>query len=525
MLRLVSAQGDAVSFPEPWSSSDLAECYRCAEILARHGIPVDIEHGTTDEGDPWLVMVPCGREDAVIHAARIDGKVIVVSEPLSIRTSGFTLREALRRCLDDDRFRACFTAASKLTAGGSVLLHPVTILLALVMLTVVVQNEAQAAPEVLDARDIEPARDGAGIATLLARLLPPAAAQQDHDRVHLAPRAEAGPQQPQSAARHWAPMDSAILAAAFAFFMGAEDLAERWSASDAGPLDMWRLPAGPLDRTAAGERGVEQNGTEPEASWHARPFVAVDQGSVHGHAAPASPIVPNLAYVPGGSADIGTERERAVRAEGVSEPVRSDATVARAPDEPVATEPHPEGRSTAEGGAVSRLVGPIELREAPQDALLSREMQAALQRLLAEEGRAVGLHGDPLGGTASPARIDLKGNGSLSATADALAQFVLWLTDARNQIVLPSEMAAQVSAIIEVVFSRSVDVQKVLIVDDGPQTIWPYRLTSEIGIMSVDYLVAGSDLEQVTDSQYTTQAILLGLPTLGEVVAIGWIAV
>lgn len=528
MLRMVTDRTASLPSPRSWSASDLAECYRCADILARHGVPVEIEDGTTDEGDPWLAMIPRGREDAVIHAARIDGKVVVVSEPLGIRTSGFTLREALRRCLDDERFRSCFAAVSKLSAGGSVLLHPVTILLALVMLTVVMQGEAQAEPEASSAPETGLAFGGHGIAAALAKMLPPSSSEGplDQERVPVAPRAEPNLQLPKTGLRPWPTMESAILAAAFALFVGVEELADSLDGRDLQVFGAWQ----PVTRTPEPRPEHADGGLEAElerrhdTTWTtlSSPIGSAVEGST-GETPVSISKGDEVTWPFAPERDTrqpvqGFDREGA-EGKGLSASVAEGSGAALQ----AAVE---SGGAGPEGMTGLRSIGPIELREAPPTPLLRAEMQTALQRLLEGAERVVVAAEEavPARSTA-PAKIDLTGNVGADVAFRNLAQFALWLSEDRNRIVLSPEVVAGVSAVVEFVFARSGDVQKVLIVDDGPQTVWPYRLTNDIGVMSVDYLLAGGASPDGPDGQAPAQPVLLGLPVLGDVLALGWIAV
>lgn len=65
--------------PQGWSTQEIAEFYRIADIMARAGLRVEIDQGETDEGDPWLVFVRPETDDVVAHFARIDGFFVSVS--------------------------------------------------------------------------------------------------------------------------------------------------------------------------------------------------------------------------------------------------------------------------------------------------------------------------------------------------------------------------------------------------------------------------------------------------------------
>ena len=61
-----------VSDQPGWTNAELAELYRVQHALVQARIAVEVEHGVTDEGDPWFIFCrPSG--EVIVHATRYDG--------------------------------------------------------------------------------------------------------------------------------------------------------------------------------------------------------------------------------------------------------------------------------------------------------------------------------------------------------------------------------------------------------------------------------------------------------------------
>lgn len=61
-----------------WSNQELADFYRTHRLLALAGIATEIDHGQTDEGDPWCVFIDAQNE-VFVHFSRFDGVCMVSS--------------------------------------------------------------------------------------------------------------------------------------------------------------------------------------------------------------------------------------------------------------------------------------------------------------------------------------------------------------------------------------------------------------------------------------------------------------
>lgn len=111
--------------PRGWRPSEIAEVYRVIDLLGRAGLPVFMESGRSDEGDPWLVVIREDTQEAIVHIARIDDRIVAASVANDRVFTGATLEAALQNVLG--------TQPLVLPSGGARLfLHPATILAAFV---------------------------------------------------------------------------------------------------------------------------------------------------------------------------------------------------------------------------------------------------------------------------------------------------------------------------------------------------------------------------------------------------------
>lgn len=62
-----------------WCNQELADLYRIQRILALAGITTQIDHGLTDEGDPWFVFMD-SQNEVFVHFCRFDGLYMVTSQ-------------------------------------------------------------------------------------------------------------------------------------------------------------------------------------------------------------------------------------------------------------------------------------------------------------------------------------------------------------------------------------------------------------------------------------------------------------
>ena len=119
------APAQRMASPRSWQPGEIAEVYRVIDLLGRAGLPVLMESGRSDEGDPWLVVMREDTQEVIVHIARIDGRIVAVSVANDRVFTGVTLESALQSVLG--------TQPLVLPSGGTRLfLHPATILAAFV---------------------------------------------------------------------------------------------------------------------------------------------------------------------------------------------------------------------------------------------------------------------------------------------------------------------------------------------------------------------------------------------------------
>ena len=61
-----------------WSNQELADLYRAQRILALTGISINVDHGITDEGDPWFIFMD-SQHEVFAHFSRFDGLYMISS--------------------------------------------------------------------------------------------------------------------------------------------------------------------------------------------------------------------------------------------------------------------------------------------------------------------------------------------------------------------------------------------------------------------------------------------------------------
>lgn len=114
-----------------WSADELAECYRVVGMLSRAGLPVSMDSGVTDEGDPWAIVFREDTGDVLLHMARLDGQFVVVSSAGPSAERGTSLRAVLDMAIQSGALAAF--RQSRLTDGAEVLrLHPATVMAAFI---------------------------------------------------------------------------------------------------------------------------------------------------------------------------------------------------------------------------------------------------------------------------------------------------------------------------------------------------------------------------------------------------------
>tara|TARA_R100000935_G_scaffold6374_1_gene13935 strand:+ start:21952 stop:23670 length:1719 start_codon:yes stop_codon:yes gene_type:complete len=75
-----------------WSNQELADLHRTQRILALAGIATQVDHGLTDEGDPWFVFMD-SQNEVFVHFSRFDGAYIVTSQMQEKPIKGDSLQD------------------------------------------------------------------------------------------------------------------------------------------------------------------------------------------------------------------------------------------------------------------------------------------------------------------------------------------------------------------------------------------------------------------------------------------------
>ena len=120
-----------------WTNAERAHFARIERLLADTGLAVDVEHGQTDEGDPWCVFCARASGDVVIHAACIDGRFMIDSPMLPRPIEGRSFERCAERFFEDCRLPMALSERR-----NAVMLHP-SALLASLFITILLYAEAQ----------------------------------------------------------------------------------------------------------------------------------------------------------------------------------------------------------------------------------------------------------------------------------------------------------------------------------------------------------------------------------------------
>ena len=102
-----------------WNNQELAEFYRIKGLLDRAGLVVDVDHGLTDEGDPWFVFIRLDGEDVLVHFARVDNQFIAVSSIKQEIYKGNDIRGVVEKMLNSHPLMLSTDRKS-----GKLFLHP-----------------------------------------------------------------------------------------------------------------------------------------------------------------------------------------------------------------------------------------------------------------------------------------------------------------------------------------------------------------------------------------------------------------
>ncbi|MBL8582411.1 MAG: hypothetical protein JNL61_09315 [Rhizobiaceae bacterium] len=169
-----------------WGNVEMAQFARIQRLLENVGLHIDVEHGITDEGDPWCVFCSNTTGDVVIHAARIGGVYMFDSPVLQTPIEGRSFQHCAEKFLDE-----AMQAIPVVRRRSTLQVHP-SALLASVFLTIVLH--AQATSEHSPFRvgdshgdpfaDLDPAAKNAGWLKLIAQHLAELFGPQDPSSTH-----------------------------------------------------------------------------------------------------------------------------------------------------------------------------------------------------------------------------------------------------------------------------------------------------------------------------------------------------
>lgn len=152
--------------PHGWSNQELSDFYRTHRLLALAGIATEIDHGLTDEGDPWCVFLD-SQNEVFVHFSRFDGVYMVSSQVQEKPLQGDSLA-SLVTAFSESVQPATQTGndrSSVITIAGrsrnTVMIHPAAALAALVWSIYLMSDELVAAvpPVILDSSDDLPQID------------------------------------------------------------------------------------------------------------------------------------------------------------------------------------------------------------------------------------------------------------------------------------------------------------------------------------------------------------------------------
>ncbi len=202
-----------------WTNDERAQFARIERLLEDAGFGVDVEHGLSDEGEPWCVFCSRITGDVVIHVACIDGRFMFDSSTLPRPIEGASFTRCAERFFEDVSLPMPLAQRR-----DRVLLHP-SALLASLFITVLLYAQATTEQPLFDAEPVDvddPDSAAQQLSPMALRIR--AIAQQVADYVN---GSENGPQAAQSAAQAYVnPMLASIPAGmAFAVIAIAQDLA------------------------------------------------------------------------------------------------------------------------------------------------------------------------------------------------------------------------------------------------------------------------------------------------------------
>src|SRR4051812_21235906 len=87
MVSQVVSFREAFARRGDWTRDELAELYRIEHALLQARVPVLVDRGLTDEGDPWFVFCRSDGE-VLVHISRFDGEYRLHTSAFSAPLTG-----------------------------------------------------------------------------------------------------------------------------------------------------------------------------------------------------------------------------------------------------------------------------------------------------------------------------------------------------------------------------------------------------------------------------------------------------
>jgi len=94
-----------------WSKREYGYLERAANYVQKVGVPVETDHGVTDEGEPWFVLCDADSDEVLVHFCRIEGEYVACAPVLESSLVGHILADVVGRFLD--RYAAVAVASSR----------------------------------------------------------------------------------------------------------------------------------------------------------------------------------------------------------------------------------------------------------------------------------------------------------------------------------------------------------------------------------------------------------------------------
>jgi len=124
-----------------WTTQEIAEFYRVESALVQAGLSIATDRGLSDEGDPWFVFCRQDTQEVIAHFARINNQYVIVSSAFSGIARGTDFRALVNELLDSNPL----VLPVKRQPGQKILLHPASLLVALVAAAYVMAGDKASA--------------------------------------------------------------------------------------------------------------------------------------------------------------------------------------------------------------------------------------------------------------------------------------------------------------------------------------------------------------------------------------------